>query len=184
MVFRNILLCAMLFGTRHKRRPSGGAAIVRQATIDDVPAIVSLERDSPLASHWSEAAYRTAFEPGAPTRMVLVCRDEDQTTGRKNLLQGFLLARISGGECELENIVVAGHFQRRGIGTQLMQALIKAALEQRALQIFLEVRESNAAARSLYAKLGFQITNRRQSYYNHPTEDAFLYALALKESGD
>jgi len=187
MVFRNILLCAMLFGTLRPNVVPGGAAIIRQANIDDIPAIVSLERESPFASHWSEAAYRTAFEPGAPVRVVLVSQDEtreDQTRGTENPLQGFLLARISGKECELENIVVAADLHCQGIGTQLMQGLIQAAREHRALQILLEVRESNAAARSLYEKLGFQITNRRQSYYNHPTEDAVLYALALMESGD
>ena len=170
----------MLFGTLHEPSPPGGAAIIRQATINDVPAIISLERASQFASHWSEDAYRTAFAPGAPARVVLVC--EDENADRENRLRGFLLARIGGEECELENIVVAAEFQRRGIGTQLMQGLIQAAREHRALQILLEVRESNAAARSLYGKFAFEITNRRQCYYHNPTEDALLYALELEES--
>ena len=135
-----------------------------------------------MASHWSEAAYRAAFEPVAPARVALVWDDEVVEKENQNRLQGFLLARITAEDCELENIVVAAEFQRRGIGTQLMQALIPAARELRALRILLEVRESNTAARSFYEKLGFQITNRRQSYYNHPTDDAVLYALALMES--
>jgi ribosomal-protein-alanine N-acetyltransferase len=113
--------------------------------------------------------------------VVLVC--EYETSERKNQLLGFLLARITGEECELENVVVAAEFQRRGVGTQLIHALIHAARDHRVLRIFLEVRESNTPARSLYEKLGFEVTNRRQSYYNHPTEDAVLYVLALEEFG-
>jgi len=113
--------------------------------------------------------------------VVLVC--EYETSERKNQLLGFLLARITGQECELENVAVASESQRRRVGTQLIHALIQAAREHRVLRILLEVRESNIPARSLYEKLGFKVTNRRQSYYNHPTEDAVLYALALKESG-
>jgi len=112
---------------------------------------------------------------------VFVCQDD--TGGTENRLQGFVVARINGEDWELENIVVAAEFQRRGLGIQLMQALIRAARERQALQILLEVRESNTAARSFYEKLGFQITNRRQSYYNHPAEDAVLYALPLMKSG-
>ena len=171
----------MLFGTLHSTPSTGAAAIICQPTVDDVPAIVSLERESPSASHWSEAAYRTAFESGAPARLVFVCQDD--TGGTENRLQGFVVARINGEDWELENIVVAAEFQRRGLGIQLMQALIRAARERQALQILLEVRESNTAARSFYEKLGFQITSRRRSYYNHPTEDAVLYALPLKKSG-
>jgi ribosomal-protein-alanine acetyltransferase len=182
MVFRNILLCAMLFGTLHETSSPGGAAIIRQATVDDIPAIISLARESPFVSHWSEAAYRTAFEPGAPARLVLISQDE--TAGTENRLQGFVVARAIGEECELEKVVVAAEFQHRGVGTQLIHALIQAARERRVLRILLEVRESNTAARSLYEKLGFEITSRRHSYYNDPTEDAVLYALGLKESGD
>jgi ribosomal-protein-alanine N-acetyltransferase len=41
--------------------------------------------------------------------------------------------------------------------------------------VFLEVRESNAAARALYANAGFEQTSRRKSYYANPLEDAILY---------
>ena len=43
--------------------------------------------------------------------------------------------------------------------------------------MFLEVRESNAAARTLYEKAGFEQTGRRHSYYTSPLEDAILYRL-------
>ena len=40
--------------------------------------------------------------------------------------------------------------------------------------ILLEVRESNAAARGLYARFGFREVGRRSAYYHRPVEDALV----------
>ena len=94
-------------------------------------------------------------------------------------LDGFLIARISGDECELENVVVRRQSQSQGFASKLVHALADAARKQNVTGILLEVRESNAAARALYEKCGFAITGRRKAYYSHPAEDAVLYALQL-----
>ena len=95
------------------------------------------------------------------------------------VLQGFLVAQIIGEECELENIVVAEASRRRGLGSQLIRALIKTGRDQNVNRIFLEVRESNAAARALYENCGFVGEGRRTAYYSDPAENAVLYTLAL-----
>jgi ribosomal-protein-alanine acetyltransferase len=147
---------------------------VRPATPADIPAIVALERETPSAAHWPEASYRRVFGPdAAPARIALV----SESAGR--VLHGFVIARLAGDECELENIAVDRKRQRRGLGTQLLQELIAAARAQRAARIFLEVRKSNAAARALYERCGFAIAGRRPSYYTSPSEDAVLYTVAL-----
>jgi [ribosomal protein S18]-alanine N-acetyltransferase len=156
---------------------------LRPADAADIPAMIALEKASPFAAHWSEQSYRVAFEAKAAPRIVLVI-DDGQGQGQRNSLQGFLVARINGLDCEgpgceLENIVVAAGRQRRGIGKMLLQALIAAAGADKAKSIFLEVRESNTAARALYKNCGFSITGRRKSYYKDPSEDALQYTLAL-----
>jgi ribosomal-protein-alanine N-acetyltransferase len=40
--------------------------------------------------------------------------------------------------------------------------------------MFLEVRESNSAARALYASRGFLAVGRRRGYYRSPVEDALV----------
>lgn len=100
--------------------------------------------------------------------MSLVAEDQGE-------MQGFVIARITGDECELENVVVAEGVQRRGLGSRLMEALMDCVRKSGAARIFLEVRESNAAAHALYEKCGFQINGRRKSYYSDPAEDAVLY---------
>src|SRR5581483_9298067 len=144
---------------------------IRPATPEDIPVIVELERQTPELAHWSEQAYKDIFEPGAPERLLLISESEGQ-------LHGFLVTRFTSGDCELENIVVAPENRRRGIAGQLLKSLIAKARERAVGKILLEVRESNAAARSLYRKVGLAETGRRKHYYNDPIEDAILYTLA------
>jgi ribosomal-protein-alanine N-acetyltransferase len=46
---------------------------------------------------------------------------------------------------------------------------------QGAESVFLEVRESNRAARFLYEKWSFVESGRRKQYYQGPQEDAIVY---------
>ena len=70
-------------------------------------------------------------------------------------------------------------FQREGIGRRLLEELMSRARETGADALFLEVRESNTAARSLYEQVGFEPTGRRKSYYKEPQEDGILYRRNL-----
>ncbi len=47
-------------------------------------------------------------------------------------------------------------------------------------KIFLEVRESNEAARSFYARMGFTEAGRRRDYYREPAEDAFVLVRTVE----
>ncbi len=145
---------------------------IRGGRSEDLGAMVTLERQAPSAAHWPESFYRDIFEEGAADRVVLVAEEE-------GVIRGFLLARIIGDECELENIVVSEASQRRGLGSKLIRALMDAARDRNATRIFLEVRASNASARALYERCDFAITGRRKSYYSDPAEDAVLYTLVL-----
>lgn len=146
--------------------------LIRHARPEDVSQIIELERQAPGLSHWSEQAYRDVFKKGAPQRVLLVGEVE-------GALRGFLIARLAAGDCELENIVIAPFIRRRGFASRLLQSLTAEARRRGAGAIFLEVRESNCAARALYRKFGFRETGRRDAYYSNPVEGAILYALSL-----
>src|SRR5579864_1956276 len=154
----------------------GASSIIRAATPEDVAAIFALERSTPSAAHWPETTYRSVFDPGSLRRIALVAVHKPSHT--HHTLCGFVLARLAGGDCELENIFVSLKMQHRGLGSRLLQSLAAAARSQNATRIFLEVRESNAPARALYEKCGFALTGRRPNYYTDPT-DAVLYTLQL-----
>jgi ribosomal-protein-alanine N-acetyltransferase len=146
---------------------------VRPASPVDLPAILALEQSSHSAAHWREPAYRAMFDPDAPQRIALVLQDSKQQ------LHGFAVARATVSDCELENIVVKKSSRRSGYGRMLLHAVIAAASFQSITCMFLEVRESNLAARLFYEKLGFEFSGRRTAYYQHPSEDAITYVLEL-----
>jgi len=108
--------------------------------------------------------------------------EESSTSDAADALLGFLVARRVASEWELENIVVTPSARLRGCGRRLLDALIAHATQTNGESVFLEVRESNAAARALYGRAGFRETGRRKSYYDNPVEAAILYGLRLSSS--
>ncbi|MFO1105223.1 MAG: GNAT family N-acetyltransferase [Amaricoccus sp.] len=78
---------------------------------------------------------------------------------------GFALGQIAGPEATLLTLAVHPEGRRQGLGRGLVAGFETAALALGALDAFLEVAESNAAAWSLYAGLGYQAIARRRGYY-------------------
>jgi [ribosomal protein S18]-alanine N-acetyltransferase len=146
---------------------------VRAANPDDIPKILLLERSASSAAHWTETAYEAIFGPNAPPRIALVAETLELR------LNGFIIARIAAGDCELENIVVNPAEVRQGIGSTLLQEFLNTARARGIHRILLEVRESNVAARRLYEKSGFACDGERSAYYRSPVEKAILYSLGL-----
>lgn len=143
---------------------------IRAATAADVPAMMALERHAVTAAHWSEADYARLFATGSQY-VALVLEEQE--------VEGFVVAHGMGTEWEIENIAVAGPARRRGLGTRLLAELLDRARQAGARTVFLEVRESNRAARSLYEKWAFVESGRRRSYYRDPDEDAVLYRFTF-----
>ena len=143
---------------------------IRSAGLDDVPAILAIERQASSAAHWTSEQYNKLVGSG----VVLVAEQAAEEAGQ---LCGFVCAQAGAGEWEFENVVVAAKFLRRGIADELMRELIQRAESDAASTIVLEVRESNLPARGLYEKHRFREMGRQRSYYKDPSENAILYAL-------
>lgn len=78
---------------------------------------------------------------------------------------GFLLGRVVADEAELLTLAVAPEARRQGLGRALTADFAATAHAQGAATAFLEVAEANAAARSLYAGLGWREAGLRRGYY-------------------
>jgi ribosomal-protein-alanine acetyltransferase len=138
--------------------------IVRPATLEDVPAIGAIERAS-FGDPWSEASFRGTFaNEGALLRVV-------EHEGR---LAGYCVAWTIGDEAELANLAVVPTLRRSGLGRILLDALLRELDASDVTTVYLEVREGNTAARTLYESRRFAVSGRRKAYYRAPVEDAIL----------
>jgi ribosomal-protein-alanine N-acetyltransferase len=143
---------------------------IRPATAADLPAMMVLEKNAATAAHWSIERYEDLFRTTEPNRVALILSEENE-------VQAFVVARVVRNEWEIENIAVAGAARRRGRGMRLLGDLLDMARTSGVRAVFLEVRESNRAARALYEKLTFVEHGRRRRYYQEPDEDAILYRI-------
>jgi ribosomal-protein-alanine acetyltransferase len=145
---------------------------IRHATAADIPDLMALEKDAAPAAHWSMKQYETAFSGEPPSRVILIVEEEPG-------VQAFIAGRTLDKEWEIENIVVAASVRRHGFGTRLLEEFLDLARDRGADRVFLEVRESNLAARRLYEKCAFMESGRRKLYYQKPEEDAIVYQLGF-----
>lgn len=124
---------------------------------------------------WTSEAFATLL--GHPGSMALLAR-----LGTPPGPIGFVLAQMAADEAEILTIGVAAAHQRHGVGRKLVEAICRAARKSEVKRLFLEVAQSNTAARGLYGKLGFKEVGTRKGYYQQPgggAEDAVVLALDL-----
>lgn len=147
---------------------------VREAVTADLPRMMEIGRHAVTAAQWSLRHYEQAFSSG---RLVLVIEEGGQ-------VRGFLVANSQAGEWEIENIAVIGEARRRGLGSHLLGEFLHQIRSNGASEVFLEVRESNLPARSLYEKWAFIEAGRRKAYYQDPPEDAVIlkFSFAIQSS--
>ena len=97
----------------------------------------------------------------------------DQASGKPRII-GYVVALLLFEEAEIANLAVAPTARRRGIGGLLLDRISASLAGDGVQSLYLDVRESNAGARALYASRSFGEVGRRRSYYRNPTEDALL----------
>ena len=83
-------------------------------------------------------------------------------------LAGFVIGHIAADEAEILSIGVAPEWQRRGIGRQMVEGLVRAARRAEVKRLFLEVAADNEAAAALYKSLGFKKTGARKATTSAP----------------
>ena len=90
---------------------------------------------------------------------------------------GYIIGRLIAPEAEIYRIAVHPDYRRRGVGYRLLSYALKTERGRGLECTFLEVREGNLAARSLYASYGFSEIGKRKNYYKDPTEDAVVMMM-------
>jgi ribosomal-protein-alanine N-acetyltransferase len=100
---------------------------------------------------------------------------------RDGQLIGYGVLSIAADEAHVLNICIDPFTQSRGLGRQLLRALVQLAGDRGAQRVFLEVRPSNTPALALYHSEGFNEIGRRPRYYPaaQGREDAVVMAIEL-----
>jgi ribosomal-protein-alanine N-acetyltransferase len=123
---------------------------------DAAALLAALHQAAFPADPWSDSAMaRLLAMPGA---FALIATLDDEPAG-------FVLARVAADEAEIVTLGVAPAHARRDIGRHLLAAAAAEAGRRGATRLFLEVAETNDAARRLYAADGFGEAGRRRRYY-------------------
>jgi ribosomal-protein-alanine N-acetyltransferase len=145
---------------------------LRAMTTTDLDAVLAIEV-SAYAFPWSRGNFIDSLAAGYPAQVLL---------DAQGAMLGYFVAMGGVDEMHLLNITVAPAVQGRGHARQMIDALIGLCREQLAHELWLEVRESNARARAIYTRLGFEQKGVRKGYYPAPfgrREDAIVMSLQL-----
>ena len=135
----------------------------RRSRPDDAPAIRALELEY-FEDAWGE---RDVFSAICTEGAMCYTAVGDEGDG-----VAYILGRLIAPEAEIYRIAVRADKRRRGIGYRLLDYAVKCERGRGLESVFLEVRESNLPAKSLYEKLGFVPIGIRKRYYSNPVENA------------
>lgn len=146
---------------------------LRDATPDDLDAIMAIEHGSFPTDAWSSEAM--ALELASPHGRYLVDEHDGTVIG-----YGGVRALQGSRDADIQTIAFDVEHRGRGRGRALLRSLIGAAAERGAREVFLEVRADNPGAEALYVSEGFEEIARRPRYYQPDDIDAIVMRLALQ----
>ena len=152
--------------------------LIRRMTLEDIPEVVEIENQC-FSQPWSEKSFQDSLT--REDTIFLVCEgsgfaDKEDTMTR---VAGYIGLYLSFEEASVTNVAVSPSFRKKGYGEALVTAAKEAVREAGAECIFLEVRQSNEPAISLYKKLGFEELGIRKKFYEHPVEDAIIMKVGI-----
>lgn len=136
----------------------------------DVDRILGME-GSAFLTPWTRESFISALRDRNGTN--LICQYEGDVIG-------YLTSFMVLDEAFITNLCVELEYRKKGVATALLIFLINKVKLNRGAHIFLEVREKNVAAISLYKKIGFELIGVRKKYYSDTKENASVMRLSLQ----
>lgn len=133
---------------------------------EDIATIAAIEQQ--VTPHpWNQNQFQDSF---AKHRCLTMTLDGQ--------LVGYAIYTLVAGEAEILNIAIAPRWQGRGLGSQLLDAVIER-VSGAAEHLFLEVRADNIPAQTLYQNAGLVEICVRRNYYRTAAGpmDAIIMAM-------
>jgi len=142
------------------------AMFERLASKEDLDGVLALEEASfnnPTTREWYEEELKRP-----EVCFIYVLRTPDHPVA------GFCAFWLVADQAHINQLAILPELRSRGLGIQLLEAVIAEAAHLGAVELTLEVRASNQPALRLYARAGFRRAGVRKNYYTTPIEDAYI----------
>ena len=133
---------------------------IQKLTPDYVSAVAAIEKRC-FSNPWNETAINAELENHCSE--IYIALVDGTTAGYANIYTVL-------DEMDIVRVAVLPEYRRQGIAAEIL----KTVLAEKQGTVYLDVRESNHPAISLYKSLGFVDTGVRKNYYTNPTENAIL----------
>lgn len=130
--------------------------IIEYANVNDLLQVVQIANEQFKNEAWTYEQFLDELNQN--NRIFLVSKCE-------NVICGYVTALINGYEMEILDIAVKGEYQNKHIASKLLEKLFEIASQKNIEKCFLEVKENNIKAISLYKKFSFKKISERKNYY-------------------
>lgn len=146
---------------------------IAELNADHLPDVLDIEKAS-FRDPWTLQAFRN----------FIILYRTNWVALRGGKVAGYLITQWVLDEIHILNIAVRSDFRRQGVAAELLNFLFQRGAGKRIKSVYLEVRESNEAARTLYAKFGFTELGLRKSYYQDGENALVMHRRMKTSDGD
>ena len=146
---------------------------IREASRDDLPAIVALLADDPLGSTRETvtdelpAAYGAAFNAiaASPDNLLVVAEVEEHLAGTLQLTYIPGLTYTGGERAQIEGVRVSSDLRGLGVGQALISWVIEQARARGCRVVQLTTDRQRPDAIRFYQKIGFRPSHMGMKYH-------------------
>ena len=142
---------------------------IKEMTVSDLDLIADYLYED-FDDFWNYNVFKSELEN--KNSKYIVAKENDS-------ILGFAGIWIAVDVAHITNIVVKKDLRKKGIGSLLLQELIKMCEELKMQEITLEVNEHNSNAIGLYKKFGFEQVGLRKKYYRNQ-DNAIIMTIDFK----
>lgn len=155
---------------KQRRKPSKGVIEVYDIRLmeeSDLEQVVEIEK-SIFSDPWSRQSFLDSLNQDMCVYLAVENQEE---------IVAYCGLYVVQDEGQITNVAVKENYRNAHVATDMLNQLIKHAIDKGACNFTLEVRASNNAAIHIYEKLGFEKVGTRKKFYEKPVEDAIIMLL-------
>ena len=143
---------------------------IRAVSLDDLDDIMEIEKLSFVAP-WTKRLFEETLI--SPISSSFIMKQGQATLG-------YIILYSVADEAHILNIAVHPQYRGKGCASSLIKHVLEFFEEKKDVhEFFLEVREGNMCAISLYKRFGFEKIGKRKKYYSETNEDALVMCLTV-----